>query len=219
MSIDAPLSSPQANTKMSTSPINSPAMRKPSFDNLSICSDLSSLDTNFDWDSVSVRNEQLSDKHSNISSNTTTFQLKPFDPFNDDRVLKYFHKEVERYEKIMESLNVKMLNGNTQLSAKWKELHDLLFKDASKRTTTIARLFPEKNRVLDCIPYDHARVKLEKDTDDYINAAYVKVWCCKNKRQLILLLLIFKLNFTITAESRHRLSKPYYSTNSTTKYD
>ncbi|CAD7006351.1 unnamed protein product [Ceratitis capitata] len=174
MSIDAPLSSPQANTKMSTSPINSPAMRKPSFDNLSICSDLSSLDTNFDWDSVSVRNEQLSDKHSNISSNTTTFQLKPFDPFNDDRVLKYFHKEVERYEKIMESLNVKMLNGNTQLSAKWKELHDLLFKDASKRTTTIARLFPEKNRVLDCIPYDHARVKLEKDTDDYINAAYVK---------------------------------------------
>ncbi|XP_017487965.1 PREDICTED: tyrosine-protein phosphatase non-receptor type 23 isoform X1 [Rhagoletis zephyria] len=169
----APLSPPLASIKAAVSPINSPATRKPSLDNLSTCSDLSSLDTNFDWDSVSVRNDQPADKHSNVSPNAA-FQLKPFDPFNDDKILKYFHKEVERYEKIIESLNVKMLNGNTQLSAKWKELHDLLSKDASKRTTTIAKLFPEKNRSLDCIPYDHARVKLEKDTDDYINAAYIK---------------------------------------------
>ncbi|XP_050334866.1 tyrosine-protein phosphatase non-receptor type 23 [Bactrocera neohumeralis] len=170
----APHSPPPASAKTGASPINSPATRKPSFDNLSICSDLSSLDTNFDWDSVSVRNEQPSDKHSNLSTNSTTFQLKPFDPFNDDKILKYFHKEVERYEKIIESINVKMLNGNTQLSAKWKELHDLLAKETNKRTTTIAKLFPEKNRSLDCIPYDHARVKLDKDTDDYINAAYIK---------------------------------------------
>uniref|UniRef100_A0A034VK14 Tyrosine-protein phosphatase non-receptor type 23 n=1 Tax=Bactrocera dorsalis TaxID=27457 RepID=A0A034VK14_BACDO len=167
-------SPPPANAKPGASPINSPATRKPSFDNLSICSDLSSLDTNFDWDSVSVRNEQPSDKHSNLSTNSTTFQLKSFDPFNDDKILKYFHKEVERYEKIIESINVKMLNGNTQLSAKWKELHDLLAKETNKRTTSIAKLFPEKNRSLDCIPYDHARVKLDKDTDDYINAAYIK---------------------------------------------
>ncbi|XP_054736176.1 tyrosine-protein phosphatase non-receptor type 23 [Anastrepha obliqua] len=165
--------SPLTTTKAAVSPTNSPATRKPSFDNISIGSDLSSLDTNFDWDSVSVRNEQAADKHSNLSSNAT-FQLKPFDPFNDDKILKYFHKEVERYEKLIESLNVKMLNGNTQLSAKWKELHDLLSRDSNKRTTTIAKLFPEKNRSLDCIPYDHARVKLEKDTDDYINAAYIK---------------------------------------------
>ncbi|XP_036226729.2 tyrosine-protein phosphatase non-receptor type 23 isoform X3 [Bactrocera oleae] len=151
--LTAPHSPPLANAKTGGSPINSPATRKPSFDNLSICSDLSSLDTNFDWDSVS---------------------LKPFDPFNDDNILKYFHKEVERYEKIIESLNVKMLNGNTQLSAKWKELQDLLAKETNKRTTTIAKLFPEKNRSLDCIPYDHARVKLDKDTDDYINATYIK---------------------------------------------
>ncbi|XP_011188387.2 tyrosine-protein phosphatase non-receptor type 23 isoform X1 [Zeugodacus cucurbitae] len=171
---NAPLSPPLTNVKAGASPINSPATRKPSFDNLSICSELSSLDTNFDWDSVSVRNEQPTDKHSNLSTNSTTFQLKPYDPFNDDKTLKYFHKEVERYEKIIESLNVKMLNGNTQLSAKWKELHELLAKEPNKRTTTIAKLFPEKNRTLDCIPYDHARVKLDKDTDDYINAAYIK---------------------------------------------
>ncbi|XP_067644309.1 tyrosine-protein phosphatase non-receptor type 23-like [Eurosta solidaginis] len=157
------------------SPIDSPATRKPSYDNLSICSDLSSLDTNFDWDSVSLRNEQHTEKHhSNLSTNATTFQLKPYDPFKDNKILKYFHKEVERYEKLIESLNVKMLNGNTQLSAKWKELHELLAKDTNKRTTSIAKLFPEKNRSLDCIPYDHARVKLDKDTDDYINAAYIK---------------------------------------------
>ncbi|XP_061395463.1 tyrosine-protein phosphatase non-receptor type 23 [Musca vetustissima] len=162
-----------------TSPIDSPAVRKASFDNLSNCSDISSLD-NFDWDSTSMRSttdkhQNLGDKHSIISSsNSATFQMKPIDPFTDDKVLKYFHKEVERFEKLVDSLNVKMLNGHTALSTKWKELQDLLAKDASSRTTTIAKLFPEKNRSLDCLPYDHARVKLDKETDDYINAAYIK---------------------------------------------
>uniref|UniRef100_A0A1I8PGA0 Tyrosine-protein phosphatase non-receptor type 23 n=1 Tax=Stomoxys calcitrans TaxID=35570 RepID=A0A1I8PGA0_STOCA len=160
-----------------TSPVDSPVVRKASFDNLSNCSDLSSLE-NFDWDSASMRGgmdkqSMVNDKHS-LNSTNTTFQLKPIDPFADDKVLKYFHKEVERFEKIVDSLNVKMLNGHTSLSTKWKELQDLLAKDASNRTTSIAKLFPEKNRSLDCLPYDHARVKLDKETDDYINAAYVK---------------------------------------------
>lgn len=107
---------------------------------------------------------------------SSTFQLKPIDPFSDDKTLKYFHKEVERFEKFIESLNVKMLNGQTPLSTKWNELQDLLAKNANNRTTTIAKLFPEKNRSLDCLPYDHARVKLDKETDDYINAAFVKVY-------------------------------------------
>lgn len=75
---------------------------------------------------------------------------------------------------MVETLNVKMLNGNTPLVNKWKELQDLLVKDESKRNTAIGKLFPEKNRSTDCIPYDHARVVLECSTDDYINAAYVK---------------------------------------------
>lgn len=161
-----------------SSPVDSPAARKASFDNISIGSDLSSLD-NFDWDSVSLRNDKtMSQAVTNTITTTekhSTFALKSHDPFVDDKVLKYFHKEVERYEKSIESINVKMLNGSTPLSAKWKELQDLLSKESGKRTTTIARLFPEKNRSIDCIPYDHARVRLEKTTDDYINAAYIRV--------------------------------------------
>lgn len=160
-----------------TSPVDSPAVRKASFDNLSNCSDLSSIE-NFDWDSASMRGTDkhtvINDKHS-LTSMNSSFQLKPIDPFTDDKVLKYFHKEVERFEKIVDSLNVKMLNGHTALSTKWKELQDLLSKEGSNRTTSIAKLFPEKNRSLDCLPYDHARVKLDKETDDYINAAYMKV--------------------------------------------
>uniref|UniRef100_A0A1B0AJE8 Tyrosine-protein phosphatase non-receptor type 23 n=1 Tax=Glossina pallidipes TaxID=7398 RepID=A0A1B0AJE8_GLOPL len=156
------------------SPVDSPAARKSSCDNLSNCSDLSSLE-NFEWDSVSRRSECHADKHSSSNNNNTnTFLTKSIDPFSDDKVLKYFHKEVERYEKIIDTLNVKMLNGHTPLTTKWKELQELLSKDNNKRSTTIARLFPEKNRSLDCLPYDHARVKLDKETDDYINAAHIK---------------------------------------------
>ncbi|EDV97316.1 GH16790 [Drosophila grimshawi] len=152
------------------------SLRKNSLDNLSNCSDLSSLE-NFDWDSVSLTHS-ASDKQPAITNNghpLITFQMHAHDPFNDDKVLKYFHKEVESYEKLVENLHVKMLNGNTQLGSKWLQLQQKLEKDTSvKRTTTIAKLFPEKNRSLDCLPYDHARVKLDKQTDDYINAAYMK---------------------------------------------
>lgn len=165
------------------SPMASPAaahvsLRKNSLDNLSNCSDLSSLE-NFDWDSVSLTHSASEKQQTNANTNghpLITFQMRPHDPFNDDKTLKYFHKEVESYEKLVENLHVKMLNGNTQLGTKWQELQQKLEKDTRvKRTTTIAKLFPEKNRSLDCLPYDHARVKLDKQTDDYINAAYMKV--------------------------------------------
>ncbi|XP_064545963.1 tyrosine-protein phosphatase non-receptor type 23 [Drosophila montana] len=175
-------------TAAAASPMASPsasaaaALRKNSIDNLSNCSDLSSLE-NFDWDSVSLTHS-TSDKQQATNGNPLiTFQMRAHDPFGDDKTLKYFHKEVESYEKLVENLHVKMLNGNTQLGSKWLELQQKLDKDTSvKRTTTIAKLFPEKNRSLDCLPYDHARVKLDKQTDDYINAAYMKSLCagCPN---------------------------------------
>jgi len=171
------------------SPMASPAaaaatnsLRKNSLDNLSNCSDLSSME-NFDWDSVSLTHSaseklQATERHPLI-----TFQMRAHDPFTDDKTLKYFHKEVESYEKLVENLHVKMLNGNTQLGTKWQELQQKLEKNTNvKRTTTIAKLFPEKNRSLDCLPYDHARVKLDKQTDDYINAAYMKV---KKKSKIV----------------------------------
>lgn len=97
------------------------------------------------------------------------------DPFDDAAVLKQFHKEVESLEKFMETLTIKTLNGVTPLANKWKELQDLLIKDEAKRSVSVARLFPDKNRSdKTCLPYDHARVLLPTSTDNYINAVLVK---------------------------------------------
>ncbi|XP_020798026.1 tyrosine-protein phosphatase non-receptor type 23 [Drosophila serrata] len=152
--------------------------RSGSLDNLSNCSDLSSLE-NFDWDSVSLTHSASEKQPSKTATganghpNNFSFQTETF---TDEKTTKYFQKEVESYEKLLENLHVKMLNGKTQLGAKWHELQRKLDKEASasKRSTAIAKLFPEKNRSLDCLPFDHARVKLDKQTDDYINAAYMK---------------------------------------------
>lgn len=48
------------------------------------------------------------------------------DHFQNADTLKWFHRDVERYEKSVEVLNVKTLNGTTALDSKWKELQDLL---------------------------------------------------------------------------------------------
>lgn len=104
--------------------------RKSSVDNLSICSDLSSIDQNFDWESASMKNEEftnikLSGGDITLSSNND-FTQQRFDPFDEPKIVKWFHKEVERMEKIMETLNIKTLNGTTHLDNKWKEIQDLL---------------------------------------------------------------------------------------------
>lgn len=96
------------------------------------------------------------------------------DPFDDSLVVKQFHKEVESLEKFIETLMIKTLNGVTPLANKWKELQDLLVKDEAKRSVSVAKLFPDKNRMNDCLPYDHARVQLQTSTDNYINAVLVK---------------------------------------------
>lgn len=60
-----------------------------------------------------------------ISENKTgaKFQLK--DPFNDTEALNVFVQEVEKFEKFVEGLTAKTLNGPTPLDIKWKELLDL----------------------------------------------------------------------------------------------
>lgn len=97
------------------------------------------------------------------------------DPFDNPVVLDVFRKEVERLEKFCKTLNIKTLNGGTPLDNKWKEIQDLLVKDESTRSVSVAKLFPDKNRSIDYLPYDHARVLLPTTTDNYINAVYVKV--------------------------------------------
>lgn len=89
--------------------------------------------------------------------------------------IEHFFKEVQRYEKIVNGLATKTLNGTTPLQIKWKNLHDLLEKDIDKRTVSVSKLFPEKNRNMLSVPYDHARVLLPTETDNYINAAHIRV--------------------------------------------
>uniref|UniRef100_A0A336M0Q9 CSON009406 protein n=1 Tax=Culicoides sonorensis TaxID=179676 RepID=A0A336M0Q9_CULSO len=152
-------------------PPSTPIDRKSSVDDLSVCSDVSSIDPNFDWESASLKNE---DGLVLNKTSTDSITSKYKDAFDDPKILKWFHKEVERLEKFIETSTIKTLNGTTPLDGKWKELQDSLVKDESKRTVNVARLFPEKNRSIDSIPYDHARVSLGTTTDDYINAGYVK---------------------------------------------
>ncbi|XP_054282630.1 tyrosine-protein phosphatase non-receptor type 23-like [Macrosteles quadrilineatus] len=100
------------------------------------------------------------------------FQLK--DPFNDTEALNQFVQEVEKFEKFVESLTVKTLNGPTPLDIKWKELLDLKEKDSDNHSISVARCYPVKNRFSDILPYDNSRVELPSTKDDYINASYVK---------------------------------------------
>lgn len=96
------------------------------------------------------------------------------DPFADPEVLNQFVLEVEKYEKFVEGLTTKTLNGPTPLDMKWKELLELQEKDAHKRSISVARCYPMKNRFPDILPYDHSRVELPSTKDDYINASFVK---------------------------------------------
>lgn len=47
------------------------------------------------------------------------------DPYIDPDFLNQFAQEVEKYEKFVDGLTKKSLNGPTPLDMKWKELQDL----------------------------------------------------------------------------------------------
>lgn len=47
------------------------------------------------------------------------------DPFQDKDYLHQFTQEVEKYEKFVEGLTLKTLNGPTPLDIKWKEISEL----------------------------------------------------------------------------------------------
>lgn len=86
---------------------------------------LSSLDLDFNYEPTTT---------TTVVKSTTTvadrsIEAETFvdhDPFKNPKTLQWFHKEVERFEKIMEALNVKTLNGTSQLDSKWTQLQDLL---------------------------------------------------------------------------------------------
>ncbi|XP_046386380.1 tyrosine-protein phosphatase non-receptor type 23 isoform X2 [Ischnura elegans] len=109
-----------------------------------------------------------------VASKSVASQLQK-DPLDGDpESLSLFVSEVERFEKLVEGLTKKSLNGPTPLDLKWKELQDMQEKDSHKRSISVARCYPMKNRLPDVLPYDHSRVELPSTKDDYINASHIR---------------------------------------------
>ncbi|PSN50877.1 hypothetical protein C0J52_12740 [Blattella germanica] len=133
-------------------------------------------------DAASVVSDTSSQSGSVTKENTTdasqeeakTLKLLGKDPYTDPEALNQFVQEVGKYEKFVEGLTTKTLNGPTPLDMKWKELLELQEKDAHKRSISVARCYPMKNRFPDILPYDNSRIELPSTKDDYINASYVK---------------------------------------------
>lgn len=126
-----------------------------------------------------VENTKQSTKNGSTSSLDKLERPSPSktplkDPFLDPEVLSQFVQEVEKFEKFVEGLNSKTLNGPTPLDIKWNELQELQDKDAHKQIISVARCYPMKNRFPDILPYDCTRVELPSTKDDYINASHAK---------------------------------------------
>ncbi|CAL1279997.1 unnamed protein product [Larinioides sclopetarius] len=99
------------------------------------------------------------------------------DPLDDPSVCSKFISEVEKYEKFVDGLVRKSLNGTTPLDQKWKEFIDTQDRESRKLSISVARCYPLKNRFPDVMPYDSNRVQLTSAKDDYINASYLKDVC------------------------------------------
>ncbi|XP_034230470.1 tyrosine-protein phosphatase non-receptor type 23 isoform X2 [Thrips palmi] len=108
----------------------------------------------------------------NVKTQTQKFPV--IDPFQDKDYLHQFTQEVEKYEKFVEGLTLKTLNGPTPLDIKWKEITELQERDSHRRSISVARCYPMKNRFPDILPYDCSRVELPSTKDDYINASHLK---------------------------------------------
>lgn len=89
-------------------------------------------------------------------------------------IFKTFVQEVEKFEKFVDTLTTKTLNGPTTLEVKWKEIADKQDVDVQKRSISVARCYPMKNRSPDILPYDYSRVELITTKDDYINASHIR---------------------------------------------
>ncbi|XP_044752950.1 tyrosine-protein phosphatase non-receptor type 23 isoform X2 [Coccinella septempunctata] len=131
----------------------------------------------------------------NISVNTVLHKIKPEDneidtscskssdptlkiteskPLDNESVKKLFCTEIEKYEKFVDVLNNKTLNGSTNLDSKWKEIQDTQDGEGMRKNISVARCYPMKNRYPDILPYDHSRIALSSTEDDYINASLIK---------------------------------------------
>ena len=99
-------------------------------------------------------------------------QTKP-DPLADAELLLKLAADVDKLDKLVDGLTRKSLNGPTALDTKWKEVQDLQERESARRSISVARCYPMKNRLPDVLPYDHNRIELPTTKDDYINASLI----------------------------------------------
>lgn len=64
--------------------------------------------------------------------------------------IEAFFKEVQRYEKTVNNLQTKTLNGTTSLAIKWKDLNDLLVSAVHFAIDLVGITFLEKNILVSC---------------------------------------------------------------------
>ncbi|XP_070570355.1 tyrosine-protein phosphatase non-receptor type 23-like [Ptychodera flava] len=93
------------------------------------------------------------------------------DPYENKDILDRFVEEVEKFEKHVEGLSKQTLSGPTILDREWKELSECQMKETKQYSISIARCYSMKNRYPDIMPYDHCRVTISSQKDDYINAS------------------------------------------------
>lgn len=91
----------------------------------------------------------------------------------DEERLHRLTVEASKLQSLVSSLTSRTLSGPTPLESKWKEMQELLEALPGKRSVSVARCYPHKNRVPDVLPYDQTRLEL-KQNDDYINASHVR---------------------------------------------
>lgn len=101
-------------------------------------------------------------------------ELPKRNQLENPETFKQFVQEAEKYEKFVDTLTAKTLNGPTTLEVKWKEIVDKQDVDVQKRSISVARCYPMKNRSPDILPYDYSRVELITTKDDYINASHIR---------------------------------------------
>jgi len=93
------------------------------------------------------------------------------DPLTDASFLSKLSTEVEKLLHTIESFDKKSLNGPTNLDNKWREVLDVQNTESGKRSISVARCYPMKNRFPDILPFDQSRVSIPSSKDDYINAS------------------------------------------------
>ncbi|KAH7982186.1 hypothetical protein HPB52_003378 [Rhipicephalus sanguineus] len=121
-----------------------------------------------------LSSENWKDRGNKTEEKSVDARMVGKDPLSDPAALEKFITEVERFEKYVEGLTKKSLNGPTLLEQKWKEYLDVQDRESRKLSISVARCYPMKNRIPDVMPYDHNRVAMTSQRDDYINASFVK---------------------------------------------